>query len=64
MILKKTNTGQIVKFENGKFLDLKTNQEIINITPDEIIETVKISFTLWQVVKQFIDLIKRLFSKN
>jgi hypothetical protein len=64
MILRKTKTGGIYKFEDGRYYDLKTNKEVYNITPDEILETVKITLTLWQVVKQFIGLIKRLFTKN
>ena len=63
MILVKTRTGEIARLENGKYLDIKTNQALA-ITPEQIIETIKVGFTLWQIIKQFWSLIEKLFTKS
>lgn len=62
MILAKTNTGQIVKLEKDKYLDLQTNKPL-DIDPNDVIETIEVGFKLWQVVKLFISLITKLFTK-
>lgn len=63
MVLAKSKDGQIFKVENGKYYDLQSNKVVETVTPDQIIETIKVGFTLWQVIKQFWSLIQKLFKK-
>jgi hypothetical protein len=62
MRIAKTKSGDILKVENGKYYDITTNKAV-DINPETIIETIKVGFTLWQIAKQFINLIKSWFKK-
>jgi hypothetical protein len=62
MKIAKTKSGDLFKVENGKYYDIKTNQAV-DINPIDVIEVVKVGFTVWQLIKQFIGLIKNLFKK-
>jgi hypothetical protein len=62
MTLGKYKDRILVK-DGDNWRDAQTNV-IVKITPEEAIEVIKVSFTLWQIIKQFIGLIGNIFKKK